>query len=151
VLDEIYNYRQVDERLSTSGQPTDAQLAEIADAGFQTVVNLALHDDPRYSLPDEPGSVQALGMRYIHIPVQFKAPTEADLDEFFAAMDAHQGERVWVHCAANWRVSAFVGLYRVLRQGWEREQAFALQRNLWEPDEVWAPFIEAMLNQRGAH
>lgn len=43
---------------------------------------------------------------------------------FFAAMDRHRGERVWVHCAANMRVSVFLGLYRVIRQGWERERAF---------------------------
>jgi protein tyrosine phosphatase (PTP) superfamily phosphohydrolase (DUF442 family) len=89
-------------------------------------------------------------MRYVHIPVQFKAPTEADFDSFCAEMDARAEERVWVHCAANWRVTAFLGLYRVLREGWERERAFALLHELWEPDEVWAPFIEAMLQKRSA-
>jgi len=34
------------------------------------------------------------------------------------------------------RVSAFVGLHRVLRLGWEREPAFALMRDVWEPNPV---------------
>jgi uncharacterized protein (TIGR01244 family) len=141
LLATIYRHRAVDERLATSGQPTVAQLAAIAEAGFNTVINLALHDDPRYSLPDEPGTVQALGMAYVHIPVQFGAPTRADLQAFCDAMDAHRGERLWVHCAANLRVSAFLGLYRVLRQGAERESAFDLMRGLWQPDAVWSAFI----------
>ncbi|HEX3141599.1 MAG TPA: protein tyrosine phosphatase family protein [Rhizobacter sp.] len=144
-LASIYKHRAVSDRLATSGQPTVAQLASIAAAGFQTVINLALHDDPRYSLPDEPGTVRALGMHYVHIPVQFKAPTRADLLAFFDAMDAHRGERVWVHCAANMRVSAFLGLYRVLRQGTDREAAFDLMRELWQPDAVWASFIDQAL------
>lgn len=144
----IYNYRAVDESLGTSGQPSVAQLGAIAEAGFTTVINLALHDDPRYSLPDEPGSVQSLGMAYVHIPVQFSAPTQANLVEFFSAMEAHQGEKVWVHCAANMRVSAFLGLYRVLRQGWQPERAFALMNDLWQPNEVWSTYISSMLEQR---
>jgi protein tyrosine phosphatase (PTP) superfamily phosphohydrolase (DUF442 family) len=41
-----------------------------------------------------------------HIPVQFGAPTERDLLAFFDAMDRNSGRRVWVHCAANMRVTA---------------------------------------------
>jgi protein tyrosine phosphatase (PTP) superfamily phosphohydrolase (DUF442 family) len=144
-LATIYNYRAVDETLATSGQPTVPQLGAMATAGFRVVVNLALHDDPRYSLPDEAGTVRSLGMTYVHIPVQFAAPTEANLLDFFAAMDAHQGENTWVHCAANMRVSAFLGLYRVIRQGWEQDRAFALMRDLWQPNAVWSSFIAEML------
>jgi uncharacterized protein (TIGR01244 family) len=144
-LEEVYNYRAAGDRLATSGQPSEAQLAEIAAAGFETVVNLALHDDPRYSLADERASVESLGMAYVHIPVQFKAPADADLDAFCDAMDARADAHVWVHCAANMRVTAFVGLYRVLRQGWSEDEAFALMRDIWEPDEVWAAFIARML------
>lgn len=148
-LSGIYKVRAIDESLCTSGQPSVAQLREIATAGFTTVINLALHDDPRYSLPDEAGTVQSLGMRYVHIPVQFAAPTRANLVGFFAAMEAHEGQKIWVHCAANIRVSAFLGLYRVIKQGWGREQAFAQLHELWqEPDEAWSSFIASALESR---
>jgi hypothetical protein len=74
ILAGIKNYRAADESLGTSGQPSVAQLRGIAEAGFTTVINLALHDDPHYSLPDEAGTVQSLSMAYVHIPVQFSAP-----------------------------------------------------------------------------
>ena len=146
-VSDIYNYQAMDAKLSTSGQPSEEDLACVAREGFEVVINLALHDDPRYSLRDETGLVKSLGMEYVHIPVQFGAPTEADLRAFFAAMERHDGQKILVHCAANKRVTAFLGLYRVVRQGWPEEEAFALMRSLWEPDAVWASFISAMLER----
>ena len=140
-IDDIHNFRQAAQDLATSGQPSEDQLAAIAAAGYAVVINLALHDDPRYSLRDEASSVGRLGMEYVHIPVQFAAPTPGDLALFFAAMDRTRDRRVWVHCAANLRVTAFLGLYRRLREGWPEERAFALMRDVWQPNATWASFI----------
>jgi protein tyrosine phosphatase (PTP) superfamily phosphohydrolase (DUF442 family) len=144
-VESIRNYHQAAPNLGTSGQPSEDQLCAIAAAGYEVVVNLALHDDPRYSLPDEPGAVAALGLDYVHIPVRFDAPSERDLFAFFDAMQRNEGRRVWVHCAANMRVTAFLGLYRCLRQGWPEDRAFALLREVWQPTPVWAAFIAAQL------
>jgi protein tyrosine phosphatase (PTP) superfamily phosphohydrolase (DUF442 family) len=133
---DVYNFRQAAPDVATSGQPTEEQLGAIAAAGYNVVVNLALHDDPRYSLRDEAASVRAFGLDYVHIPVQFGAPKEEDLLAFFDAMDRNSGRRVWIHCAANMRVTAFVGLYRVLRLGWTEGDAFSLMRTVWKPDHI---------------
>jgi uncharacterized protein (TIGR01244 family) len=145
-ITEARNFRSLDdELLLTSGQPTEDQLEDAARQGVKVVINLALHDDPRYSLRDEAGTVRAFGMRYVYIPVQFSSPTENDLRAFCEAMDTHKDEKVLVHCAANYRVTAFVGLYRVLREGWTPEQAFEAMRSVWEPNEVWKAFIAKAL------
>lgn len=142
---DIYNYRSVDALLSTAGQPTEAQLRAVAADDCKVVINLALHNDPRYSLPDEAGLAGSLGLSYVHIPVQFDNPKEADLLAFFAAMEAHRDEKMLVHCAANKRVTAFLGLYRVIELGWKSEEAFRLMGEIWEPDVVWSAFIADML------
>jgi uncharacterized protein (TIGR01244 family) len=147
-VDEIYNYRRIDERLATSGQPSEEELAAIAQAGYSVVINLALHDDPRYSLRDEAGTVIALGMQYVHIPVAFDDPREAQLLAFFDAMDRHRAERVWAHCAANKRVASFFGLYRALCCGSPLREAFTLQQEIWQPNAAWQTFIDAMLMKR---
>jgi protein tyrosine phosphatase (PTP) superfamily phosphohydrolase (DUF442 family) len=149
-LDDIHNYRQALPDLAASGQPREHQLAAIAAAGYEVVINLALHDDPRYALKDEASIVRGLGIEYIHIPVQFGAPTKHDLAQFFDAMDRSKGRRVWVHCAANMRVTAFLGLYRQLREGWPEERAFALMRDVWQPNQVWSSFIAAQVANAGA-
>lgn len=142
---QIHRYRQATPTLATSGQPSAEQIALIAAAGYEVVINLALHDDPRYSLPDEAGVVRGLGLDYVHIPVRFDAPTAEDLRRFFQAMEAHAHRRIWLHCAANLRVGAFLGLYRCLHDGWPSEQAFAPMHELWQPDPVWRKFIRGQL------
>jgi protein tyrosine phosphatase (PTP) superfamily phosphohydrolase (DUF442 family) len=142
---DIYNYRQATPKLATSGQPSEDQLAAIAEEGYEVVINLALHDDAGYSLRDEAASVTTLGLEYIHIPVRFDAPTTGDLARFFAAMAAHKQQRVWVHCAANKRVTAFLGLYLCVCEGWPEDTAFVLLREIWQPDDVWSTFIAAQL------
>jgi protein tyrosine phosphatase (PTP) superfamily phosphohydrolase (DUF442 family) len=139
-LTDIKSFLRIDERLGTAGQPTEAQLGDVAAAGYAAVVNLGLLD-PKYCLPDEAGVVASLGLEYRHIPVRFDAPAVEDFRAFVATMDAWSGEKVFVHCAANFRVSAFVALYGELRLGWPRARADALARTLWQPNDVWRAFI----------
>ena len=148
-VEDIYNYRHIDALLSTSGQPTEDELRAAAAEGFQVVINLAFHDNPRSQLADEAALVSSLGLTYVHMPVVFTAPTETDLFAFFAAMKAHARSKKLVHCAANKRVTSFLGLYRVIEQGWERAAAFEPMREVWTPDEAWSAFIAAMLAKHG--
>jgi protein tyrosine phosphatase (PTP) superfamily phosphohydrolase (DUF442 family) len=144
-LADIYNYRAVEPGLATSGQPDEEDLAAIAAAGYEAVVNLALHDDPRYSLADEAGTVRSLNLKYEHIPVIFTEPTYENLNAFFAAMALYRSKRRWVHCAANKRASTFIGLYLHIVEGHSIESAFATERSVWEPNPVWAAFKVRML------
>jgi protein tyrosine phosphatase (PTP) superfamily phosphohydrolase (DUF442 family) len=141
-LAEIKNHLVVDERLATAGQPTEAQLGEVAASGTSGVVNLGLLD-PKYCLADEAGVVAALGMTYRHIPVKFDAPAVDDFRTFVAVMDAWADRRVLAHCAANYRVSAFVALWGELRRGWTRARADAHACTFWEPNETWQAFMAA--------
>jgi protein tyrosine phosphatase (PTP) superfamily phosphohydrolase (DUF442 family) len=140
-LSEIYNFRAVDESFGTSGQPTESQFQAIREAGYEAVINLALPTSDN-ALGQEGSIVTSLGMSYVHIPVDFKAPTSRDFRAFCGVMDAFDGRRVFVHCAANMRVSAFVFLYRVLRMHISRSEAELDLRAIWQPDEVWTRFIQ---------
>lgn len=139
-LADIRNFQAIDERLGTAGQPTEAQLGDIAADGYAAVVNLGLLD-PKYCLPDEAASVASLGLEYRHIPVRFEAPTVEDFRTFAATMDGWEGKKVFVHCAANYRASTFVALYGELRLGWTRERADLLAGKLWPLNETWRAFI----------
>ena len=143
-LSTIYNMLPLADDLGTSGQPTSAQLAAIKEAGYEVVINLATGKTPR-DLPNEADVVAAQGMEYIHIPVLWENPTVADLGRFFEVMDATQDKKRFVHCIANMRVSAFMFLYRVLRQGMPVEEARATMAKIWEPNPIWHKFINDAL------
>lgn len=144
-LTDIRNYRFAGPTIATSGQPQELHFPLMAAEGYKAVINLALHTDPRYSLPDEAAAVRAAGLEYVHIPVQFASPTPENFTTFAAAMDRLQAEKVWVHCAANMRVTAFLGIYRVTHQHWSSDAAFELMRSVWEPDGVWSDFIASQI------
>jgi len=142
---DIYNYRRVSERIATGGQPTEEQTAAIASAGCTTVINLGLHDAD-YALPDERGLVESLGMEYIHIPVLWEQPTEADLKQFCDTLEAYEGQDIFVHCAANKRVSVFIALDRVIRQGRPAKEALK-DVDLYTFPQVWQAFVDEILDK----
>jgi len=139
----------VSDRLSVGGQPSEDDLDQLAERGFKAVINLALPTSDN-ALPNEGSVVTGLGMSYVHIPVDFKAPVTQDFRAFCQVMEAFDDRPVFVHCAANMRVSAFVFLYRVLRQRVARSKAERDLRAIWQPDEVWSHFIQKQLKSPGS-
>lgn len=142
-LEAIKGFVGLDARLATAGQPSEAELGEVAGRGFEVVVNLGLLD-PRYCLADEAATVRSLGLEYHHVPVDFQAPSVEDFHRFCGVMQASRGKRTFVHCAANYRVSCFVALYGEAELGWSRAQADAHVARVWEPNDTWLAFLRAV-------
>lgn len=140
-LDSIPNFLLLSPSLATAGQPTEEELAAVKAAGFEAVVSLLPASSP-YALPEEDRIVSGLGLEYVHIPVEWGDPTAADAQRFFDALDACAGRRVFVHCAANMRVSAFLYLYRTLRQHVPPVKAAEDLHHIWTPNETWQRFID---------
>ena len=139
-VQDILNWRRIGARLTTSGQPTEAQLADLKDLGVTTIINLGPHSN-KGALDDEPASVAALNMAYIYIPVDFNAPTQADFDQFCRAMAEAENQTIHVHCIYNARVSAFFYLYLQKFRSVAEPEARALMDSIWRPGGVWAEFI----------
>jgi protein tyrosine phosphatase (PTP) superfamily phosphohydrolase (DUF442 family) len=140
--EEIFNYLKVNDRLSTAGQPTEEQLRDLAADGFTAIINLAPVNPP-YTPEDEAGLVKSLGMAYHYIPVDWNNPTDADFAAFEAAMRATAGDKLLIHCAANFRVTAFYSLYAEKNLGWSAEQAEALRAQIWAGSDypIWEAFV----------
>jgi protein tyrosine phosphatase (PTP) superfamily phosphohydrolase (DUF442 family) len=136
----IYHWRRLDDRITTSGQPTEPELADIRALGVSHIINLGLHTHEK-ALPDEAASVSRLDMTYIHIPVDFQNPTDQDFDRFCTVMEQLQGASVHVHCIANYRVSAFFYRYRRDVLDMNETRARAEMEEIWRPEGVWAAFI----------
>jgi len=145
-LEDILNFRALGlgGRIGTAGQPAEYQFETIKSSGYETVINLALSTSLG-ALPNEREIVEKNGLSYIHIPVVWEDPTAGDLNQFFAAMDARADQRVFVHCAMNKRVSAFMFLYRVLRLKEPEEVARKDLLKIWTPEPHWQRFIERSL------
>ena len=148
MFEDIYNFLALSENLFTGGMPNHEQLTAAAQRGVEIVINLAPHEVSN-ALPDETELVTSLGMQYINIPVIWNTPTKDGLDRFMDIMDESQDKKILVHCQANFRATAFVALYRILRQGWNADAAMAGMHKIWDAEDypIWKMFIEDNLKR----
>jgi protein tyrosine phosphatase (PTP) superfamily phosphohydrolase (DUF442 family) len=137
-LHSIRAFLPLSETLGTSGQPELAHFTAIRDAGYEAVINL-LPDDQMPA--EEPETVRELGMDYISIRVIWTKPTPENFAEFVRTMQANSHRKLYVHCAANMRVSAFCYLYRTRILGMNEADARADMNKIWHPNEIWSAFI----------
>ena len=151
-IESSYNFRRVTDRLTTSGIVRPDQLKALREQGYEVVVNL-LPDTSEHAIANERDVIESQGIEYIHIPVDFKQPTSSDFLKFSGALDRVHEKKVHVHCAANYRVSAFYSLYLVSRTVWSAEQAMEFICSIWQPTEhpAWSDFISGTLAQISAH
>ena len=149
-LKSILNFFPITETVGTAGQPTKAQFSDIKNANFSVVVNLNMPNSEN-ALQEEEIIVSSLGMRYFHIPVPWDAPSVSHVKQFFEVMDTTEavGDKVFVHCAANYRVSAFMYKYLTLRKNISPTEATSPVLKNWLPkmNEEWKSVIELTADQ----
>lgn len=138
----------VSDRIHTSGQPTEAQLSALRDAGYDMVINLA---PPQVfgSIVREGELVAAAGIDYVNIPVDWDQPSYEDFEFFSAILNESRAARVLVHCQVNRRASLFVFLYRVVHEGAEPDEAYEDVTSVWVPDGHWLEFTSNVLARHG--
>lgn len=143
---DAVNIHQVFDWLWTSGQISENDIIQIQKDGFTTVINLALPTSSN-AIKREAELVANLHMNYINIPVEWELP-EVEQFELCAGLlnELHrQGQKVWMHCALNNRVSVFVYLYRKLILGQAEEEAVHPMQEIWTPIPLWREFMDEVI------
>lgn len=95
-------------RFVASGQPDEAMLQTIAEAGFSAVVDLRAADEERGF--DEAKAIERLGMEYVLLPIasadDISLEKAAVLDQILADNEGP----VLIHCGSGNRVGALYAL-----------------------------------------
>ncbi|MGB5581367.1 MAG: protein tyrosine phosphatase family protein [Woeseia sp.] len=147
-LQNISNYRAYSATFASSGQPTAEDLAALQEAGFERIVYIAWTDHEN-SLPHEDRLVKEHGMQYLHIPVDWQAPTADDFYLFAGAMQRAPRRKTLLHCQVNFRASAFSFLYRVIYEQVPIAEAKQAMNSVWTPNETWRALIFEVLADNG--
>lgn len=102
------NFAQATPRKWTAGQPSEAELQQLANQGLTNVINLR----PESEWPfDEAKVAAAAGLRYHHIPVDGAAGITAEnASKLQQLLSSLEQEPTLVHCASGNRVGALVAL-----------------------------------------
>jgi protein tyrosine phosphatase (PTP) superfamily phosphohydrolase (DUF442 family) len=93
------------------------------------------------SVISEAEILTANNVKYIHIPVNFNKPKKEDFLEFIIALEENKGKKIWIHCAANMRVSAFVYKYRRDILKLKNDEVIKDMKLIWSPNHVWSSFL----------
>jgi uncharacterized protein (TIGR01244 family) len=125
---DIRNFLQVTPEFCTAGQPRPEHFQYLKDKGVKAVLNLRTPGEHRAD--EEQAEVERLGMKYINIPVVYREPTDAQVDEFLAVTDDRSNRPMLIHCTAAIRVGAFWMIRRIVRDGMSYEDALAEARKV---------------------
>jgi protein tyrosine/serine phosphatase len=117
----IKNFGQMDERFFRGGQPKEEQYSQLASLGIKTVIDLT--DEPK---DYEKSRVEALGMRYVNIPMSDKSyPQSNQIDEFLKLVADPTTGKFYVHCAGGRHRTGVMGaVYRFNNYNWNYDQVY---------------------------
>jgi tyrosine-protein phosphatase SIW14 len=119
---KIKNFGQMDERFFRGAQPKKPEdYQALAALGIKTVIDL--RDDP---VDYEKPAVEALGMRYVNIPmIGKKYPKAESVEQFLKLVDNPDTGKFFVHCAGGrHRTGAMGAVYRFKHNGWNFDQVY---------------------------
>ena len=131
--------------ITTSGQPREADLEALSERGVVTVIDLRGENEDRGF--DEQHAVEALGMKYVSLPVV--GPDAVNFDNA-AALDALLKESdgpVLLHCASSNRAGALLSLRQSLL-GEDDEAAVSLGVAAGMSSPVLKERVESLLGER---
>jgi len=118
----IGNFGRVNDTYFRGSQPKGSDYSDLAAAGVKTVIDLQV-DGPS----DEAGKVSAAGMKFFRIGMTTsKAPTDAQIAQFFEIVNNPANQPVYVHCAGGrHRTGTMTALYRMSYEGWTADKAYS--------------------------
>ena len=118
----IKNFGQMDARFYRGAQPKPDDYAALKALGVRTVIDLR-DDATDYERP----AVEALGMRYVNIPMSDKEyPREAQIEQFLRLVDEPSTGAFYVHCAGGRHRTGVMGaVYRFTHYGWDFPRVYA--------------------------
>lgn len=118
----IKNFGQMDDRFFRGAQPKENEYKELAALGIKTVIDLQIETKDY-----EKRQVEALGMKYVNIPMSDKDyPETSKIDEFLKLVNNPETGKFYVHCAGGRHRTGVMGaVYRFNLYNWNYDQVYA--------------------------
>lgn len=141
--EDLPNFHQVHPFLYRGGEPSKEGLKKIKEMGVTTIFDLRNPGEKKF---DEKESAKELGLRYISMPMNSKAPTAKQIKRMMDEIDRAKGkveangagtsnttkDAVFVHCAhGSDRTGCMIGIWRVKRDGYDYDTAYQEMRKYW--------------------
>jgi len=119
---KIRNFGKMDNRFYRGAQPDESDYKDLKALGVKTVIDLQDHPTSY-----EKRDVEALGMRYVNIPMSDSSyPKEEQIAAFLKLVKDPSTGTFFAHCAGGRHRTGVVGaVYRFTVNHWNYDQAYA--------------------------
>ena len=119
----IVTFAKVESTVACAGATSPAALAEVKKQGFASVLNLRMATEQGADIPGATAAAQALGLTYIHLPMNTASPDPALVDGFLKAVTDTKNQPVFIHCASANRAAALWMIKRLVIDKWDADKA----------------------------
>ncbi len=121
-LSGLTNLALVAPGIYRGGMPGQGGMEALANLKVRTIVNLR-----HYHKRTERADAKKAGINYIWLPIPSSGePSKETLEKFLAIVQDPSAQPVFVHCyRGKDRTGAMIAAYRVLVEGWTKQEAFA--------------------------
>ncbi len=137
----IRNLKVIDSMVACAGAITPENVSGIRDMGFVSIVNLRRPSEDGARIEEEAAAARSVGLTYVHIPFNSRAPDTAAVDEFLAAFSEPNMEPSFIHCAGGSRAAAMWYAKRVIVDGLDIDHALEEAKRLGLGSETLQAFI----------
>jgi len=117
----IRNFGKMDDRFYRGAQPDESDYKDLKALGVKTVIDLQDHPSSY-----EKRDVEALGMRYVNLPMSDSSyPKQESVDAFLKLVNDPSTGVMFVHCAGGRHRTGVMGaVYRFNVNHWNLDQAY---------------------------
>ncbi|MBI5832580.1 MAG: tyrosine-protein phosphatase [Armatimonadetes bacterium] len=119
------NFHLVEPGIYRGAAPTAQGLKSLKAMGVKTIIDLRIE----VARKKEKIDAEALGFRYIGLPMGKEAPTKQQITTLLETLKDTSRHPVYVHCQHGAdRTGCMIGLYRETVQGWSFDKTWAEMR-----------------------
>jgi len=150
-LEGIHNAGKANGILYRGGQPkNEGALVQLKKLGVTTVVDL--RGESREKMEWEQKQAEALGLRFVHIPVSgWSPPSDEQVAQFLSLFRDDRAQKMYVHCLfGDDRTGVFVATYRMAVEKWSPEQAMK-EMYFFGFNGFWHPAMKAYIRKFPEH
>jgi len=124
-VEGIRNFAQIESVVACAGAIVPDSVAQIADMGFRSIINLQRATEETANVEEESAAAETAGIRYVHLPFGGPEYDPAVADQFLETIVEPETAPAFIHCGGGGRAASMWFIKRVMLDEWDVDTALA--------------------------
>jgi len=139
----IPNFFQYNSLLASGAQPSEEDIRELKNNGYQVIVNIS-PSSTRNALANEAQITENYGIDYVHFPVDCSNLRPTHYNVFKGILNGLADKKVFVHCGGNIKSSNLLHMYHVIEKRVDERESLQILKKIQNPEPKWFVYFKSM-------